>query len=133
MKNKNLSGIPLEPKKINRFSVEFPEKFNIEVWSVSKLNKPIYNNGKWEKIKIEFVDPIGPSTSQGLFKMIKHLDDGLGFTFKINTLDPTGEVIEIWEIDTKKVLVNFGYLDYSIDEWQKPFIVVKPLKCKLVF
>lgn len=43
------------------------------ITSVQKINKPKFSDGKWENIKIEFIDPIAPSTSQSLFKIVEFL------------------------------------------------------------
>lgn len=50
----NLNTSQYEPKRIDRFLVEFPERFNIELWAVQKINKPNFTNGMWEDIKIDY-------------------------------------------------------------------------------
>ena len=65
----------LELKRNDRFLVEFPEQFKIDGWCIMKINKPKFKNGKWKKIKIVFTDPIGPSTSKGLFEIIKFIEE----------------------------------------------------------
>lgn len=59
-----------EPKRNNRFVVEFPNELNIKQWLVQKIGKPKFTNGKWENIKIDFIDPIGPSVSPTLFSLV---------------------------------------------------------------
>jgi hypothetical protein len=137
----------LELKRIGSFIVEFPEEFNIESFAVQKINKPKFTNNKWENIRIDFIDPISPSTSQGLFRIVDFLNKKHNnfffkflknnqikklFEIKIKSLDPTGDDVELWIISIEKVLtINFGELDYGNNEIQKPFLIVKPLDCML--
>jgi hypothetical protein len=126
-----------EPKRNDRFLVEFPEQFNVQQWSIQKINKPKFTDGKWENIKVEFIDPIAPSTSQSLFKIVEFLkinvnDSKILFNIKIKSLDPTGVGVEEWVIDVEKVLtINFGELDYGDDKIQQPYLILKPLNCVL--
>jgi hypothetical protein len=126
-----------EPKKNDRFLVEFPEQFNVQQWAIQKINKPKFTDGKWENIKIVFNDPITPSTSQSLFKIVEFLkinvnDSKILFNIKIKSLDPTGVEVEEWVIDVEKVLtINFGEFDYSDNTMQQPYMVIKPLNCVL--
>lgn len=125
----------IEAKRNNRFSIEFPEEFDIKFWTVAKLNMPRYTDHKWEDIKIHFIDPIDPSTSQGLYRIVDFLhknNNKKSFEIKIKMLDPIGTVIETWIVSVEKVLtINFGELDYSDDSIHMPFIIVKPLYCAL--
>jgi hypothetical protein len=126
-----------EPKRNNRFLVEFPEQFNVQQWSIQKINKPKFSDGKWENIKIEFIDPIAPSTSQSLFKIVEFLktnvkDSKTLFDIKIKSLDPTGVEVEEWIVNVEKVLtISFGELDYGDDKIQQPYLILKPLDCIL--
>jgi hypothetical protein len=132
-----LKGVNLGLKKVNRFAVEFPEKFNIKLWSVTSSDKPRFTNDEWENIKITFNDFIEPSTSQALFRVVNFLKtnkDVVKFEFKINSLDPTGVVVEQWLVRVKNVLtINFGELDYKKDSFQELTLIVKPLDCILEF
>ena len=133
----NLKVTQYEPKMNNRFLVEFPEQFNLQQRSIQKINKPKFTNGKWENIKIEFIDPIAPSTSQSLFKIVEFLKTNVNdsktlFSIKIKSLDPTGVEVEEWVVNVKKVLtINFGELDYGDDKIQQPYLILKPLDCIL--
>ncbi|MFW5847366.1 MAG: hypothetical protein ACOCVF_00405 [bacterium] len=126
-----------EPKTMSRFVVKFPNQFNIFDWTITKINKPKFTNGKWEDMKIVFVDPIGLSTSKGLYNIIDFLkkdvnDNKSLFNIKIKLLDPTGIEIEEWVIYVEEVLtINFGELDYSNDNIQEPYLILKPLNCVL--
>jgi len=135
----NLKETHYEPKRNNRFLVEFPEQFNIESWVVQKINKPKYTNGVWEDIKIEFIDPIGPSTSQSLFGIVNFLktnnsNDKKLFDVKIKSLDPTNIEVEEWIINVEKILtINFGDFNCNDNEIQQPYLVLKPLNCVLKY
>lgn len=124
-----------EPKKNNRFFVEFPEQFNVRAWSVQKINKPKFTDGKWEDIKVEFIDVITPSTSQSLFKIVNFLQmHKPAFDVKIKSLGPVHDVVEEWVISVEKVLtINFGDFDYSDDTIQRPYMILKPLNCILQY
>lgn len=124
--------IQFEPKRNNRFIVLFDKSINLPSWSVQKINKPKFTNNEWDNIKIDFIDPIGPSTSSKLFELCKTKNKD--FTFEIISLDPTGVEIEKWLIVVENILtINFGDLDYSDDDIQKPYIVIKPSSCNLIF
>jgi len=128
-----------EAKRNNRFVVDFQGLFNIQNWSVTKINKPKFTNGEWENIRIDFIDPIAPSTSQCLFKIVNFLKTNLNdseilFNIKIKSLDSTGAEVEEWIIDIEEVLsVNFGDLNYGDDNSQQPYLVLKPLNCNLTY
>ena len=102
--------LPYEPKKKNRWIVTFPESMGINSWAVYKTKRPtyrviekkifgvlLYKKIVWDEIKIEFHDPIGPSTSQLLMCDFKPKEK---FDYKLELLDPTGVVIEQWEINS---------------------------------
>jgi hypothetical protein len=131
-------SIRYAPKYCNRYLVEFPEEFQFVKWCVRNINKPKFTNGKWENIKIEFSDPIGPSTSQGLYRVVEFLIKGkfLGdkgmFDIKIQSLDPVGVIIDEWIITVEEILtIDFGDLDYQNSDILKPYLIIKPLLCKL--
>lgn len=134
---KSISKIIYEPKSINRFIVEFPEEFNILQESILKINKPKFKNNKWKNIKIELIDFIGPSTSKGLYSIIKlvknNIDQKILFNIIIKSLDPVGSITEEWKIEVEKIkIINFGDLDYENDKFLKIYIVLKPSNCILL-
>lgn len=139
LNEKDYKPVRFESKRNNRFLVNFPKEFNLESWAVQKINKPKFTDEKWEDIKIEFIDPIVPSTSQSLFEIINFLktnknDNEILFEIKIISLDPTGIEIEEWIIYVGKVLtINFGELSYSDNGIQQPYLILKPLKCILKY
>ena len=140
----NFRPLPVEhePRRANRFFVEFPNRFNIEAFTVQKINKPklIFKNNayEWSNISIEFIDLIGPSASYGLFRMIEFCKDHQKlmdnqrplFNFIITDLDPTGAPIGNWLIEVKELtLVDFGDCEYDSDELQTCKLSIKPLNC----
>ena len=134
-----------EPKRQNRFLVNFPENFEIPPWCVKSLTRPKYtfsNKGKskWDMMEIVFVDPISPSTSESLFGLISKIGElkrsqksGQDlFTFNVATLDPTGVEVENWKIDVRSVVyIDFGFANYESDEVQTPIMVLRPSNCVL--
>jgi len=138
------AAIYIEPKFENRFIVQFPEEFNIESWAVQFMNRPKFNfkKKKWENIKIKFIDPIAPSTSERLMELIKSYSAGLclkkkKFEIKIETLDPTGVPIETWLISECKIIeVDFGNWEYheikNGDTIIHPTMTIKPKSCELI-
>lgn len=84
-----------------------------------------------------FLDPIGPSVSDGLYNIVNLLktntsNDEKLFDIKIDSLDPTGFVIETWIVEVENVLtINFGELDYTVNEVEKPYMTLKIKNCIL--
>lgn len=138
-----LKSIPFdyEPKRQNRFFVKFPDEFGIELWKVQRINKPtLFGTTAWAYIEIGFLDPIGPSTSQQLYAVIKSLekikkgDNKTLFEFHIQSLDPTGVVVEDWLIKVEEVIsIDFGYCNMDSDEMQEIIMVVQPYDCILLY
>lgn len=83
--------VPLEgePKRNNRFIVEFPTELGIESFLVQSVTRPkikinsvevpymntTFNvSGKyvWENIEIAFIDVFGPNTTQQIMNMVLH-------------------------------------------------------------
>ena len=117
-----------EIKVTNRYLVEFPKEFNIDSWCIQKISKPKFTDGKWENIRMEFIDIISPSISKTLFNNLNKCD----FQIKIISLDQTMKSIEEWVIQVEKILtVDFGELNYNNQEIQKIFLIVKPVNCIL--
>jgi hypothetical protein len=126
-----------EPKTAYRFLVEFPEELNIKSWAVQKINKPKFVNNQWDVIRIEFIDTINESVIHGLYKLVEKIkcsnDSETLLTIYINSLDPTGNVIESIEVSTSKItIIDFGDLDYANDDIQKPIIEFFPDNCKFI-
>lgn len=128
----------IEYKMVDRFTVDFPEQFNISSQSILKIDNPTYCDGKWENIKIVFTDSIHPSTTKSLYDIVDFLETNKSsgkvlFIIRINILNAIGNVIETWAIYVEKVLIiNFGELNYESNEIRQQFIVIKPYKCAIV-
>ena len=123
-----IRAIPFEyePKLTNRFFAEFPSELGIEVWKIQKFKRPkmtiehtdipfvneknyVSTKYAWETMQIEFLDPIGPSTSQQLMEWVRlhaeSLTGRMGYAagYKKNiilkALDPTGVEVEKWFLE----------------------------------
>lgn len=140
-----LAPIYAEPRRNNRFMVEFPHLFDIPSFTVQKINKPklVFKNNtyEWNNISIEFIDLIGPSTSNGLFRMIEFCKDHQIlmdnqrplFNFTITDLDPTGVNVGSWLIEVREISsVDFGDCEYDSRDIQTCKLVIKPLNCRLI-
>jgi hypothetical protein len=157
-RNPRMNGIQMfrpvpveqEPKRENRFAVEFPGEFELESFLVQKLDKPsitITSTGyEWNNIKIEFIDVIGPNTSRRIYDIIEFCKkqknkkkwfffkkkQNILFTIYIKSLDPTGVEIERWAINVKDLVsADFGDLDYGSGDMQKCSMTLKPSYCVL--
>jgi hypothetical protein len=128
---------PFESKLNNRFFVQFPESFDIQKWVIHSVARPKYDfqKGKWLDMELTLIDPIEPSTSERLEKLIEDFKGKSGkplFTFYIQSLDPRNAVIEQWEIRVKKVLfIDFGHSRYGDDQVQKIHMLIRPCRCSL--
>ncbi len=120
-----------ELKRDNRFKVEFPVEFNIDGWQVQYCSKPKLVESIWEDIVIEFIDPIGPSTSQALFHNV-HKTNINKFTLFLYGLDPVGVEVEKWEIRVSRVKsIDFGQYSYENDTISKPKMILAVKDCIL--
>jgi len=154
-----IRGIPMEyePKRVNRFFAEFHSDLGIEVWKVQKFKRPkmtinsveipfineknyVAGQYKWETITIDFLDPIGPSTSQQLMEWVRlhaeSLTGRMGYaagykkTILLKALDPTGVEVEKWTLEQCMITdIDFGENDYGSDELQKISVTVQPWRC----
>jgi hypothetical protein len=112
-----------ESKKDSSWVLKFPEEFNIPTYVIKSIPRPELNipisevngvkfcSGKasWENMEIIMYDPICPSTSQAIYNNIIVPNKFTDFIIIVETLCPTGEVCESWEIDVETILgINFG-------------------------
>jgi len=114
---------PFEPKRENRFYVEFQEPFNIPAYVTKETKRPSFtltrnNTIVWDDFIFKMYDPIVPSSAEALMKGIRELrtKDSQIIKVKIKGLDPTGGVIEEWEIIGEIEKTDFGTLSYKSDE-----------------
>ena len=154
-----LRGIPVdfEPKRKNRFILEFPTELGIEVWKIQKFKRPKMNinsvpidfmneknyvAGKytWDSMSITFLDTIGPSTSQQLMEWVRlhaeSLTGKMGYAagYKKNiilkSLDPNGVEIDKWFLEQCMITsVDFGDNDYGSDELVNITVEIQPWRC----
>jgi len=110
----------LEPKKENRFVVNFPEPFKIPQYVIHKTSRPsfyITESGmiKWNNIAFILYDPISPSTSVAIMEGVKELrkKDSQNLVIGIEILSPVGDVVESWDIHGKINSIDFGVLDWK--------------------
>jgi hypothetical protein len=141
-----------EPKRMNRFLIAFPEDFNIPVWGVSEASRPfmkliskkifgfkLSKSLQWDDLVIKLRDPIGPSTSQSLMELIhpdlknKHKVKEK-FSLQIEMLDPTGVVVEKWQLDNCEFKsIDFGKLSYDNDNLVTCTLTIKLKDVVLLF
>jgi hypothetical protein len=151
--------IEQEPKRKNRFTLEFPTELGIESYLVQTSAKPSLNINKteipymntstfvagrsvWQEMEITFIDVIGPSTTQKVIEWIRlHFESATGrmgyaVGYKKNlvlkALDPTGIEVEKWTlIGCQIVSANFDSFDYSADDLAMVTITIQPDLCIL--
>lgn len=158
-----LRGTPTQYEVLrnNRWELQFPTELNIDSWAVQVTKYPTikFNNVEipflntkffvlgqyeWSEFEIEFIDPIGPSSSQKINEWIhlqaESLSGRMGFAagYKKNlvlkSLDPTGIAVSQWVMYQCQVInADFGEADYSNDELKKVKITVQPDYCELSF
>jgi len=156
-----LRGIPFdyEPKKKNRFFVEFADELGIEVWKVQSIARPKMNINpveihwlnevnyvagkyKWEAVEVTFIDTIGPSTSTKLMEWVRlhaeSLSGRMGYaagykkTVTIKGLDPTGVEVEKWVLQQCMITnIDFGDNAQDDDEVQTVTLTLQPWRCIL--
>lgn len=154
-----LRGIPVdfEPKRKNRFILEFPTELGIEVWKVMSTTRPkleinpvevhwintvnyVAGKGKWASMDIEFIDTQGPSTTTQLMEWVRlefeSLTGRMGYaagykkTLILKSLDPTGVEVEKWELRECMITnVDFGDNNHEDDGIQTVKITVQPFMC----
>lgn len=134
MNNENAIPLELEPIRINRFRVVFPEQFNFLSSMVRYCDRPIYHNNEWDSMVIIFRDVIAPSTKQNLYDLKEYLQDNI-CTIQIEDLDPVGLVVSRWSISFNlyHTNFNFGFNDYGNDGIQEISLSFRPLTCILNF
>jgi hypothetical protein len=146
-----------EPKRNNRFVLEFPSELGIQSYLVQTSGKPTmdinpvaieymntktYVAGKYSfgTIDITFIDVIGPSTSQKVMEWVRsHFDASTGqmgyaIGYKKNlvlkALDPVGVAVEKWTLVGCMITnASFGEFDHGNDEVANVKITIQPDKC----
>ena len=152
-----------EPKVQNRWFITLPEEFGLSKWVLHSSQRPIItsDNYDWVKpIKINFYDPINPSTTRKLWELYVGMGYGngmnygnefmseslrkefiqkfekfkSGFDYTLEMLDPTGVAIETWTIkDCNITEIDFGELSFNSDKPAICSMTVQPRKVILNF
>lgn len=163
MANEMIRGIPFdfEPKRENRFIVQFPSELGIEEWKVQTVKRPSINlstvdigymnefnyvtgKARWEQMDITFLDTIGPSTSNQLMEWVRlHFESltgraGYAKGYKKNlllkALGPAGVEVEKWRIEQAQIVsADFGNNDHGGEELQKITVTIQPWRCILEY
>src|ERR1035437_858669 len=133
-----IKPIPIEqePKRENRFYVEFPSQFKIPSYTVQTCMRPKLVDYVCQDCIITFLDIINPSTSDGVKNMIdycqEHENEETLFKFQIKQLDPIGTTINTWTISVKELVeVDFGACNYDNSDISMIKVVLKPSYCML--
>ena len=145
----------------NRFQMVFPDDIGLETTWLKSCDKPkisinstelpymnmvYYVAGQvhWEPINLEMICTIGPSSPQKVMEWIRlcieSLTGRMGYAasymknIEINSLDPTGIVIDKWVLRNAFVTnASFGTLDMSNDDVQTISLTIQPQDCILKF
>jgi hypothetical protein len=148
-----------EPKRKNRFVLEFPTELGIESYLVQTSGKPsieinsteipfmntstfVSGRYKWGTMDVSFIDVIGPSTTQKIMEWVRlHAESATGrmgyaIGYKKNlvlkALDPTGVEVEKWTlIGCIITSAAFDDYDYSADDLSTVKITIQPDRCLL--
>jgi hypothetical protein len=139
-----LQKMPLtyEPKRKNRWLFRFPSELGIQEWWLASGARPSIEQNEveipflntstwvigrfvWSSIDLTLRDPIGPSASQAIMEWVRlHSESitgrqGYAAGYKKNVdvemLDPTGVVIEKWQLQGT-MLTNVSFGDLSMDD-----------------
>ena len=139
--------IEQEPKRKNRFVLEFPTELGIESFLVQTSGKPsleigsteipymntstwVAGRSKWGTIEVKFIDVIGPSTTQKIMEWVRlHFESATGRMgyasgykkdLQLIALDPTLVGVQQFTIFGAFISnIDFGKNEYTSDEVQK--------------
>ena len=130
--------IAYEPMKKNRFLVKFPDQFGgIESFCVSSIKRPSWErlNG-WCDITVRLVDLLSQSVTKKLWDFIrwqeKETNRETALMFVIESLEPTGLVVERWEIFGLVIRVEFEELAYDSDDVSSTKVTIAPIDINLI-
>jgi len=139
-----LQKMPLtyEPKRKNRWLFRFPAELGIQEWWLASGARPSIEQGEteiqflntstwvvgrftWASIDLTLRDPIGPSAAQAVMEWVRlHSESitgrqgyaaGYKKNVEVEMLDPTGVVIEKWQLQST-MLTNVNFGDLSMDD-----------------
>ena len=134
--------IVYEPKKKNRWLIRFPASLGLQEWWLASASRPSIEQNEveiqflntstwvigrftWSTIEVTFRDPIGPSAAQAVMEWVRLHSESItgrqGYAagykkmVEVEMLDPTGVVIEKWQLQGT-MLTNVGFGDLSMDD-----------------
>jgi hypothetical protein len=138
--------IPYEPKRVNRWVLTMITPTSdrgvkvLPEWVMTETRRPRFKKERfcmfWKRLKPDVIhivmnDPIGPSSSQIVYGL---LERRCKLDYNLEMVDPTGVVVEKWEIRGCEILeADFGSLNYGNDDIAQCILIVKPKSAKLVF
>ena len=130
--------LPYEPKIKSRFIVKLPEYMGINEYFIKGGQRPKLDiiNGEItpKPITITIADPIGPSSAQKIFDLIRDRTIENEFTYSIELLGPIGDLVEKWELYNCKIVgIDFGELNYSNEGVMVITLTIQPKKVELLF
>jgi hypothetical protein len=115
-----------EYKQKNRFLVNLPKEFGIDIWDIKFTNRPtIYLTPKkflgitygYKKMYSEINIEINEGLQNNNNILLNLLEDNHKFNFEIEEVDPTGIVINKFNLyDCYITYLSFGDLDYKSNE-----------------
>ena len=128
-----IEGIPAYLiKAANRPSITFEE---IELNHIN-VKRYVKGKGSWDTLEVTLYDPIVPSGAQAVMEWVRlHKEsvtgrDGFSDFYKkdvtIQSLDPTGGVIEEWLLKGAFIVTaNFGTLDWAASEFVEIALTIR--------
>ena len=121
-----------ELKTNNRFVVKFCEEVGIPSYVVKGLTFPQYVDGEWQAMSFTLWDPVGPSTTRSLYKLIGREPSNGELEVKISYLDPVGAKVGTWRITFEEVkCVDFGAMDWERGAGLELFVIIDPISVTL--
>ena len=146
-----------EPKRVNRFVLEFPTELGFESWQVQTSGRPAFKQnavavemmnttfhvaGKytWDPITITFMDTIGKSAGQTTIEWVRLSSESItgrqgyaaGYMKNIvlKDVDPTGVEIGKWVLYNCMITeASWGENNLGEDGLQMVSITVQPQYC----
>ena len=136
---------PYEPKMKDRWVIKIDNRTStnnsrVQEWVIKESSRPKFKRTKWwnfwnkfevDTISIIMNDPICPSTAQNIYNFM--VNDTI-LDYNLEMLDPTGVVVEIWEVRGCKILeADFGGINFKDGDMVTCTLLLKPHTAKLLF
>jgi hypothetical protein len=146
-KNKSKKQTPLSPAIEQKSSFEVVLKgvgdVSIDSWCVLSIDCPkghVNDSGliEWFPMEIKLYDPIGPSSSNQIYRWIKKYNfnplirSECPNIIYVKILDPNKDCVEMWRLINCRI-VSFDFGDYSYEKNEPNIIsiIIKPENCVL--